>query len=166
MAKSPNRVDRAIRYSSVLSLPSQYIVAIANIGNLIQTNASPKEYSGILDRAPDNNITNQNAKHALTQKAFKKEKSRRIKHLIKNTKAVTLSQRSAGLLSINRIKGPKSQKTKNGFSQRGNIAKADLPSDMILVYQLAILSWCVSLIFYSAIYFKLKTSVFSENRSM
>ena len=84
--------------------------AIANRGKRIQMNASPIEYKGMDDTAPDSNIIDQKTRQALTQKYLRQEPSRNMIERTKNVSANTVSHKSAGLLSINKISGPKNQK--------------------------------------------------------
>ena len=91
-------------------LASQNTTAIANRGKRNQATVSPSEYNGKGESAADVRQISQKTNASLTQEVLNQLKSRFAIDLPKKESAIKDSQTSAGVLSINRMSGPESQK--------------------------------------------------------
>lgn len=103
-----------------MSVPSQNTHAIANNGNLNQINASVKAYNGIFEKTAEMRHTAQKTKAAFTQNISRNRPSFNLRERAINPRQITEIQASAGLLSINKINGPISQKIRQTLSDTGN----------------------------------------------
>ena len=105
---------------SLLSAPSQNTHAIANNGNRNQINASVKAYNGIFEKTAEMRHTAQKTKAAFTQNTSRNRPSFNLRERAINPRQIMEIQASAGLLSINKINGPNSQKIRQILSDTGN----------------------------------------------
>ena len=101
-------------------MPSQNTHAIANNGKRNQINASVNAYKGTFEKMPELRHTTQKTKAAFTQNASRNRPSFNLIDRAINPRQIMEIQASAGLLSINKINGPISQKIRQILSDTGN----------------------------------------------
>ena len=105
-------------------MPSQNTHAIANNGKRNQINASVNEYNGIFEKIAEIRHTAQKTKAVLTQNTRRNRPSFDLIEWAIKPREIMEIQASAGLLSISKMKGPKSQKIRQILSGTGNSDKA------------------------------------------
>jgi hypothetical protein len=91
---------------TLLSELNKKQLAKAKSGNLIQPNASPREYSTFSESSAETREKHQKVNNACTQRWESQNHCRLIIELIKKDRLQTVNQISAGVRSIRRKNGP------------------------------------------------------------